>query len=105
MKAIEVAEWHRKEAKKHQDLASFHKRTADTLEAEAKQDSDMGPIASSVDKTLTLEQFESALATRGGRVVHVANRLGVPVTVIHGFLNDPKCKYEIGDRGFIYPKQ
>ena len=104
----EIAAWHRAEAKKHQELAVFHKKTADKLEfpdAETRvsNQESKGREANSVH-TLSLEQFEGALAEKGGRVNHLAARLQASEDTIWDLLNDPKCKFVVGDRGFIYPK-
>lgn len=101
----DIAAWHRQEAKKYQDLANFHKKTADTIEFPEG----VVRYRRSEDKIrepneLTLEQFEKAVAEKGGRVNHIAARIQASEESIWNLLKDPACKYAVGDRGFIYLK-
>ena len=102
----DIAAWHRLEAKKHQELANFHKKTADTIEYPAAEIVRYRRVEKPQEpKVLTLEQFEKALNEKGGRVNHIAARLGVGEEAIWDLINDPNSKFEIGNRGFIYPKK
>ena len=102
----EIVAWHRKEAKKYQDLAYFHKKTADTLEfPEGLSRQPRQEIKPREVGELTLEQFEKAVAEKGGRVNHIAARIQASEESIWNLLKDPACKYVVGDRGFIYLKQ
>lgn len=106
----EIADWHRAEAKKHQELAVFHRQTADTIENGVNASGprfrkvQSPPAEQKTEIGLTQEQFENALHEKGGRVNHIAARLQVGEDIIWDLLNDPECKFVVGDRGFIYPK-
>jgi hypothetical protein len=104
----DIADWHRQEAKKHQELANFHRKTAEAIMfSDPRPERSSGSreiIKSEAKGDLTLEQFEKALEEKGGRVNHLAARLSVGEDVIWDLLNDPACKYVVGERGFIYPK-
>jgi hypothetical protein len=110
----DIAAWHRTEAKKYQELAAFHKKTADTIEFGANPTDSAAqryrrvhpiPAEQKEERGLTLEQFEKALDEKKGRVNHLAARLQVGEDKIWDLLNDPNCKFVVGDRGFIYPKE
>lgn len=108
-----VADWHWREYQKHQELAEFHKRTAQTIEAggvvvDRRQSSPRGELPtlppSVAVPRITLAQMEAELRRKAGRVAHVAKRLKTYPTMINELLNDPDCNYAIGERGFIYRK-
>jgi hypothetical protein len=106
----DIADWHRNEAKKHQELANFHRKTAEAIifsdphvEKSKGSREILKPIVAK--ENLTLEEFEKDLAEKGGRVNHLAARLGVGEDVIWDLLKDPACRYEVGERGFIYEKK
>src|ERR1700722_9782600 len=90
----DIAAWHRSESKKHQELANFHKKTADTIEfpeSEVRHSRREDKVREPSE--LTLEQFEKALNEKGGRVNHMAARLQASEETIWNLLADPKCKY------------
>ena len=101
----DIAAWHRSEARKYQELANFHKKTADAIDPAGA-----GPRITyrqeerPAKNELTLDQFEKAVADKGGRVNHLAARLHASEESIWTLLKDPTCKYAVGDRGFIYEK-
>lgn len=107
----EVAAWHRAEATKHQSLADFHQRIAETLEGgkvinrlNGEVLIDNSEVMKRGHENVTLGQLEEELQARGGRVAHLASRLNTTESVIEQLLSDPKCGYVIGPRGFIYNK-
>lgn len=106
MSPQQIAAWHRAEAKKHLDLANFHKRTADTIDpASGDPRQERRPVKVGREGQLTLQELEKALGEKGGRVNHLAARLAASEEEIWNLLDDPACKWAVGDRGFIYPKK
>lgn len=99
----DIAAWHRKQAKQHQALAQKHREMAESVVelngAPTKADS------STERATVTLEMFEKAMRVKGGRVAHLAKRLKTTPDAIEGLLKEPNCKFVVGARGFIIPRQ
>ena len=106
-----VAEWHRNEAKKLQELANFHKKTADAIDSGTVTsmshagggEQEEWPVMTA-KRNLTLEQLQKELKKKRGRVVHVAKRLNMFPIAVENLLKDPTSEYVVGPRGFIYRK-
>ena len=88
----------------------MHSEIADIMEAnfepepaeppETASRSENGAAAS----TITQAHLEAAIRLKGGRIPHLAKRLRTTEERIQELLDDPNCKVEVGQRGFIYEK-
>jgi hypothetical protein len=107
MESKDVAQWHRSESKKHQDIADFHKRTADALESTsmASQYFRAMQVPQSPARDISVQELNRELFERRGRVAHIAQRLQTSEEVITKVLKDPQCDYIIGPRGFVYHRK
>lgn len=100
----DIAMWHEEQAQKHEGIARKHREMAALVAAETGFKINKTPRSTTKKENLTLAEMEADLALKGGRVNHVAARLGASEETIWDLLKDSNCKFEVGDRGFIYMK-
>lgn len=105
-----VAQFHLAESEKYERLSKFHRDMADSLSVS-------GPIVpmplpmlqtglgSLKLPVISVQELNTALAKKAGRLAHVAKRLHTTDDAIKRLLSDPHSNFEIGERGFIYTKE
>ena len=110
----QIAAWHRqegenlrKEASKIQAAAQYHFDAADMVErGGAATPDDAPPVAARRRRTLdsgpvTIERLRSYLQDKGGRVIHVAARLGVAQDVIQKLIEAKDSGIVVAPRGWL----
>jgi outer membrane protein TolC len=108
----EHADWHIARAKEHEAIAKEndadarqHRAMAEKLMMQTASE----PRTASAQPTtnganITLADLETALTLKKGRITHLAGRLHTTEATIETLLALPACRFEVGNRGFIYPK-
>jgi len=107
--AKDIADWHRKQAKKHEEIAKRHYDMAASVEQDFDAPSANGRRISSGPppprparmNPVTASEFEDAVRNKTGHVGDLAKRLKTDPAIIEGLL-EPASRVYKGQRGWLF---
>jgi hypothetical protein len=101
----DIANWHRKEAKKFEDIAKRHYDMAAIVEAGGalgtiRKNQEVVTLNNYLNSDINAAQLEAAVQEKSGRIGNMAHRLSTSIEKIEGLL-EPNSRVYLGDRGWL----